>query len=141
MAKKIQVQMTNKPTESGYRKELIRKTTAYPIEDVIAYAKELGIELTKKYVYTTRWSLKHPKKSKRASTKRALKKAPVVAIIKAESTSEFKKSGRQAIPPQGGTNHLVSERAMAKLILQLGTLRARELIDRTEETFHKNLGI
>ena len=94
MAKKIQVQMTHKPTESGYKKELVRKTVAHPIEDVIAYAKELGVELTKKYVYTTRWSLRHPKKSKRASKKQASKKTPIVAIVKADPTSETKaKSG------------------------------------------------
>ena len=46
-----------------------------------------------------------------------------------------KKLPRRPLPDE------VSEKAMAKLILQLGTLKARELIDRTEAILTRSLGL
>lgn len=146
MTKKIQVEMTLKPTDKGYKKELIQKTMHLPVEALIAYAKENGIELTKKHIYNARWVLRKNKKPKRKIAKvRSKRTSPGTAIVKASSAAIVKAkrtTRRRAAPAQDSNgSNMVSEKAMAKLILQLGTLKARELINRTEATFNKNLGI
>jgi hypothetical protein len=142
-AKKVsstpRVQLSRKPTDTGYKKELIRKTMPWPVDEVIAYAKENGVVLKKTYVHTTRWSIKKGAKPKRKYAKGLKNNAPVTTLVKA-TPAAIVRSGKHAVPAQDGSNH-VSEKAMALLIMKLGTIRARELIDRTEATFHKNLGI
>ena len=142
---KIQVRMTLKPTDKGYKMELIRKTLNHPVADVVAHAKENGVELKADRIYTARWSINKAKKPKRKIAKIPAKKRPpgraIVKVAAPTGVVKAKKSIQRAVPAQASRSyHGVSEKAMALLILQLGTIKAQEMIDQTKAAFHRNLG-
>lgn len=146
-AKKIQLQMTSKPTDPDYKKELVQKTLRFSIETIIAYAKEQGVTITKKYIYNTRWSIKRSqakkmvaKKAPRRISKAKARPRKARSIVRSNGAPDSPLAAtpyRNARRGASSRGTLSEESALFKLILRVGTRRSRELVDHIEADFSK----
>jgi hypothetical protein len=131
---KTKIQVSIGPEVRGYMSALIRENPDASVEELVAYAKAHNVDLKSNLVYNIR-SVDQKKMRRKTS-----KKVSSTAIVKEAPTAVIKVETKPAVVTKN-SDHAHSEKAMARLILQLGTIKARELIDRTEATFTQNLGL
>jgi hypothetical protein len=150
--KTINVQTVRKPGELGFVDELLSKTMNIPASDVLAYAKAKGVSISKSKVYNFRWLTR--KKGKTPEAPKQLSAPKSTAIVKAKSSALAKVKRRGKVkrrsPKRRSSNHVTQvslskpisvEKQMLDIIIKVGTIRSRELIDQTERTILKKFGL
>jgi len=127
----IDIQMTRRPGESGYKTEFIRKTYHLPVKDILIFARARHIKVTPAEIYTTRSNDR-----KKAAEGRSPQLLPPSAL--------------KLLPAKGAPKTVVRfdafespqpERDFLKLVLRLGIVRSKEITDNARELIRKEFGI
>lgn len=130
--------MVRKPGEMGYVTELLNKTLSLPAADVLAYAKAKGVAISTSKIYNFRWLAKKAKSHEAPKQLPAAPKSTALAKVKRGKI----KRRRSKKPAQISLSKPMGiEQQMLNIVIKVGTIRARELIDQTESTICAKLGI
>ena len=136
--KKIEVKMTRKPTDHGYKIELIQKTSHLPASRIIEYASSNGVTLTKNYIYNVRSQLKQEGKRPGLASQRPHHQVtgPILDAEQKVANLPFM-TGEGSRLISGFTTHFYlkptssPELAMINIVIELGAIGARMLLDQT----------
>ena len=132
----IDIQMTRRPGELGYKTEFIRKTYHLPVKDILVFARARHLKVSPAEVYTARSNDRK---------KAAAGRAPQLAPPPATTTPALK-----LIPAKKAPKTVVKfnvfdspqpERDFLRLVIRLGIVRAKEMTDNARELIRQEFGI
>ena len=128
----VRVHLIRKPGELGYKTEFIRKTYHLPVSSILACAETMRLKISPAEIYTMR-----------SLDKRKAAAAKVVPLLSAPQPLKLSpaKGAPKAIVRFGAFNSPDPERDFLRLVLRLGTIRAKEMADNALELLQQEFGI
>ena len=127
----IDIQMTRRPGESGYKTEFIRKTYHLPVKDILIFARARHIKVSPAEIYTTR---SNDRKKAAEGRSPLLLPPPALKLLPTKGAPKTVVKFNVFDSPQ-------PERDFLRLVIRLGIVRAKEMTDNARELIRQEFGI